>query len=175
MELRKMTNNSSDIEVLESINSEAIPECERNTLRDLINTGATVIGIYIEQPVGFLVVREYKSVLYLAYLAVKSDLRSRGIGGMALRKLISEYQDHMIVVEYEAPNTCSPQNDMNIRRKGFYLRIGFLETGYFTFYDDTEFEIACMGSDFDVELFGEFTEYLSNMVSDHIPRPYRRK
>ena len=119
MELKKLTIDSPDLEALEQINEEAIPECERNTLTDLIATQATVIGIYVDGPVGFLVVRDFKTVLYLAYLAVRSDLRSKGIGGAALRELVSGYSDHMIVVEYEAPDLSSPEYDICIRRKGF--------------------------------------------------------
>ena len=169
MELKKLTNDSPDIEVLEEINVEAIPECERNSLRSLMDTGATVLGIYDDRPVGFLVIREYKNILYLAYLAVDSTLRSKGLGGKALEELVSNNPDSMIVVEYEAPN-----NELNNRRKNFYKRNGFRETGYNTFYDDTEFEIGCAGIEFDVELFGEFTEYLSTIVSDHIPKPYKK-
>ena len=174
MELRKLTIDSPDIPALEEINEEAIPECERNSLRDLMDTGATILGIYDDEPVGFLVIREYKTILYLAYLAVNNSLRSKGIGSKALGELVSNHADQMIVVEYEAPNPFSPENELNIRRKGFYKRNGFCETGYYTFYDDTEFEIGCAGMGFDVELFGEFTEYLSEIVSDHIPKPYKK-
>ena len=91
-----------------------------------------------------------------------------------LEEIISSNSNHMIVVEYEAPNPSAAENELNIRRKVFYKRNGFCETGYFTFYDDTEFEIGCAGMEFDVELFGEFTEYLSKIVSDHIPKPYKK-
>ena len=174
MELRKLTIDSPDIRALEEINEEAIPECERNSLRDLMDTGAIVLGIYIDGPVGFLVIREYKSILYLAYLAVDSALRSKGIGGRALKELVSNNADHMIVVEYEAPDPFSTDNELKNRRKEFYKRNGFCETGYLTFYDDTEFEIGCAGLEFDADLFGEFTEHLSTIVSDHIPKPYTK-
>ena len=172
--LKKLTIGSQDIDILEEINQEAIPECERNSLRNLMDTGATILGIYEEGPVGFLVIREYKNILYLAYLAVNSTLRSKGIGGKALGEFVSNNTNRMIVVEYEAPNPSLPGNELNIRRKGFYKRNGFCETGYFTFYDDTEFEIGCAGDKFDVELFSEFTDYLSTIVSDHIPKPYKK-
>ena len=174
VELKKLTIDSPDIAALEEINEEAIPECERNSFIDLMNTGATILEIFEDGPVGFLVIREYKSVLYLAYLAVERSLRSKGIGGMALNELVSDHADHMIVVEYETPDPASSENEFNIRRKGFYKRNGFCETGYFTFYDDTEFEIGCAGMEFDAGLFGEFTEYLSAIVSDHIPKPYKK-
>ena len=174
IELRRVEKNSEHIERLESINIEAIPECERNSLDDLIDTKAEVQGIFLNHsPVGYFVLREYKSILYLAYFAVNCELRSKGIGSKALARLIGEKKDHQIVVEFEAPPGSEP-NDMSTRRRAFYLRNGFYETGWFTFYDDTEFEIACTSSSFDVYTFNEFTEYLSTLVSDHIPKPYRK-
>ena len=169
MELRNISADSTDIDVFESINEEAIPENERNSLADLIATGAQVIGIYEDMPAGFMVIRIYKDIVYLAYLAVRRDLRSRGTGSRALAALSGMYEGYQIVVEYEVP-----ADEMSIRRKGFYMRAGFHETGWYTFYDDAEFEIACMGKAYDADMFAEFTVHLSALVSDHIPKPYRK-
>lgn len=174
IELKKVEKNSEHKEQLEEINIEAIPECERNSLDDLIDTKAEVQGIFLNNsPVGFFVLRKYKSILYLAYFAVSCRYRSKGIGSKALAKLIDEKKGHRIVVEFEAPPGSEADN-MPARRRAFYLRNGFYETGWFTFYDETEFEIACTSTSFDVKTFNEFTEYLSTLVSDHIPKPYRK-
>ena len=37
MEIKELTIDSPDIPVLEEINEEAIPECERNSFRELMN------------------------------------------------------------------------------------------------------------------------------------------
>ena len=175
IELKQVEKNSGYLEVLEKINTEAIPECERNSLDDLIDTGVEILGIFLNgSPIGYFVLREYQSMLYLAYFAVRCDCRSKGAGSQALRKLIDEKKDRRIVVEFETPPGCE-MNDMAARRKAFYLRNGFYETGWYTFYDETEFEIACTSASFDIEMFNGFTEYLSSLVSDHIPRPYRKE
>ncbi len=175
IELKRIEKNSEHKAKLESINVEAIPECERNSLDDLIDTGAEVQGIFTnDSPVGYFVLREYKSILYLAYFAVSCEQRSKGIGSEALTKLIAEKKDYQTVVEFEAPPG-SETNDMPTRRRAFYLRNRFYETGWFTFYDETEFEIACTSTSFDIVAFNEFTEYLSTLVSDHIPKPYRKR
>ena len=174
IELERVGKSSGYKEHLEKINIEAIPECERNSLDDLMDTGAEVLGIFLNGfPVGFFVLREYKTIIYLAYFAVGCEYRSKGTGSQALSKLIDGKKDRQIVVEFEAPSG-SETNKTASRRRNFYLRNGFHETGWYTFYDETEFEIACTSVSFDVNTFNEFTEYLSTLVSDHIPKPYRK-
>ena len=175
MELRLTDRDSGDMEVLERINEEAIPENERNSLDDMIATGAEVLGIYEEnEPVGFMAIRKYRLIVYLAYLAVRADLRSRGTGSRALRELIRQYPDSQIVAEYEVPEEPDNPDAIRTRRKHFYLRNGFRETGWFAYYDETEFEIACAGQLYDPEAFQDFVAYLWTIVSDHIPNPYRK-
>ena len=174
IELKKVEKNSESKEILEKINIEAIPECERNSLDALIDTGAEVLGIFLDGfPVGYFVLREYKSIIYLAYFAVSCEHRSKGIGSKALTQLIRERKDRQMVVEYEAPSG-NDMNDMTVRRRDFYIRNGFFRTGWYTFYDETEFEIACTSIPFDTKVFNEFVQYLCTLVSDHIPKPYRK-
>ena len=98
------------------------------------------------------------------------------IGSKALSQLTEENAGCRIVVEYEAPNSSdgSDESDMRSRREAFYERCGFKSTGWYTFYDDTEFEIACAGLPFDIDEFNGFVGYLSSLVNDHIPKPYRK-
>ena len=173
MKIREMTAASGELPALEAINEEVIPEMERCALADMLATGAKVFCIDVEgEPAGYMAVRCWRNFLYLAFLAVRADLRSAGIGGEAVRELIRRYPDRQVVVEYEAPDVCSGNRDERLRRKGFYLRNGFHETGWRTCYDGTEFEIGCSVPDFDAEGFKAFADYLAGIVSDHIPNPY---
>ena len=179
MELREITKVSEDKVVLEEINTEAISENERTSLDNLFATGADgnleVLGIYEENgPVGFFVVRKYKSTRYLAYFSVKAEWRSKGIGSKALAFLIDRYPNCQIVVEFEAPRKDVKEDDMIVRRRNFYLRNGFHETGWFTFYDGVEFEIACSRPMFDKHEFEGFVEYFGTIVPNYMPKPYRK-
>ena len=175
MTIREITKESGELPALEAINEEAIPECERCALADMLATGAEVFCIDADGvPAGYMAVRSRKNILYLAYFAVRKDLRSGGIGGGALRELIRRYPDRQVVAEYEAPDGRCGNNNERIRRKRFYLRNGFYETGWFTCYDGTEFEIGCSRPDFDAEGFRAFAEELAEIVSDHIPNPFRK-
>ena len=175
MNFVKLTKESSDIAVLERLNEEAFPENERNLITDLIDTGAFVYGIYeFSEAIGFAVIREYKDIMYLAYLAVRSDSRGRGIGTAVVSELANKYFNKQIVVEYEAPDGTVDHGLTAIKRRNFYRRCGFRQTGWYTFYDDVEFEIGCAGEEFDIDMFNEFVDDLSNRVNDHIPHPYRK-
>ena len=172
--LKAVPAGAPELEQLERINEEAIPAEERNTLTDLRKTGAEILGIFLQDiPAGFLVLRSFRQTCYLAYLAVRQDLRGQGIGSLALAELLCRNAGRQIAAEFESPDA-APEDRMRQRRKDFYLRNGFCETGWHTRYDGTEFEIACAGRPFDAAEFSGFVRYLGTLVSDHIPTPFRR-
>ncbi len=171
--------DSPDISKLEIINEEAFPISERNSIDDLYASGRDgnldMIGIYADQElVGFFAVRKFESIRYMAYFAICSQKRSQGIGSKALQLLKDFYSGCQIVNEFEAPDERDENNTIRLRRRDFYLRNGFCETGWYSFYDETEFEIACSGAAFDMQEFERFIAYLNSIVPDHIPHPYRK-
>jgi len=69
MEIREIIEDSEDLAALEAINEGAIPEIERCSLSDMLATGAKVWCIdYHQEPAGFMAVRYYKNLVYLAFL-----------------------------------------------------------------------------------------------------------
>ncbi len=176
MEIREITEGAEEIRALERINEEAFTKDQRSPIREMLATGAAVLCIYEgPEPVGFMAVRYFRDMVYLGYFAVRSDLRAKGIGRASLRALISSHPDKQIVTEYEAPDPNSAHSAMQLRRKQFYLQNGFYETEWRTCYDNTEFEVCCSRPDFDSECFMAFSQYLVNVVSEHIPILFPKK
>lgn len=179
IQLRKILQDSPDKSVLEKINEESFPVNERNSVDDLFDSGRDgnldIIGIYADNVLaGFFAVRKFGRIRYMAYFAVSSQKRSKGIGSKALQLLKSFYSDCQIVNEFEAPDNSCQNNNIRLRRRDFYLRNGFFETGWYSSYDDTEFEIACSEKVFDKQEFERFIIYLSSIVPDHIPYLYQK-
>lgn len=177
IQLKIILQDSPDKSKLESINTESFPINERNSIDDLYASAhdgnLDIIGIYaVNELIGFFAVRKFKMIRYLAYFAVCSQKRSKGIGSKALRMLKKFYFGSQIITEFEAPDYRYENNDIRLRRRNFYLRNGFFETGWYSFYDETEFEIACSEPEFDRQEFENFVIYLSSIVSDHIPKIY---
>lgn len=179
IQLRIILQNSPDKSELEMINEESFPVNERNSIDDLFASGRDgnldIIGIYADNVLaGFFAVRKFGRIRYMAYFAVCSQKRSKGIGSKALQLLKEFYPNSQIVNEFEAPDNRCENNAMRIRRREFYLRNGFFETGWYIFYDETEFEIACSDIKFDKQEFERFITYLSSIVPDHIPCLYQK-
>lgn len=179
IQLRIISQDSPDKARLESINEEAFPVNERNSIDDLYASGSDgnldMLGIYAEDElVGFFAVRKFGRIRYMAYFAVCSKKRSMGIGSKALHLLKDFYPCCQIINEFEAPDEKDENNAVRLRRRDFYLRNGFYETGWYSFYDGTGFEIACSETEFDMREFENFIVYLNSIVPDHIPQPYRK-
>ena len=179
MQLKTLSQNSVDKQIADKINEEAFPEYERNSLDDMYASDTAdkieILGIYAANAiVGFFIVRKYVSIRYLAYFAVSQEKQSAGIGSQALKLLFYRYPDAQIVAEFETPDDRCDNNAIRLRRRSFYLRNGFYETGWYSYYDDTEFTIICSVPGFDKEGFERFTAYLSSIVPDHIPKLYRK-
>ena len=75
MQLKLLPQNSKDKQIADTINEEAFPECERNSLNDMYASDEAdrieILGIFEDNDiVGFLIVRKYENIRYLAYFAV---------------------------------------------------------------------------------------------------------
>ncbi|MCM1506929.1 MAG: GNAT family N-acetyltransferase [Ruminococcus flavefaciens] len=179
MYFKKLNRNSKDIPLLEKLNSQAFPKNERIDIDDMFcfpeESGREVIGIYTEDEFsGFIITIKLIKCVYICYLAVCPEKRSQGIGGQALKMLKEYYPDCQIVVDFEAPDENSENNQQRIRRRNFYYRNGFFATGYYQFYMETEFEIACSETDFDKAGFEILISEIHKVAPDFNPKLYRK-
>lgn len=100
--------------------------------------------------VGFMVVQVYKELSYLFFLAIDADSRGKGYGSRAIETLKSEYPDKIHTVDFEMPDDFAPNREQREKRRSFYLRNGYRETGLFLSYLNVNYEVFCMGEKFNV-------------------------
>ena len=177
--LKIISQDSPEKAVLDIINEEAFPTYERTSLYDLYNSGKEVsldiIGIYKDDELsGFFAVRKFERIRYLAYFAICSQKRSQGTGSKALNLLKQYYTDCQIITEFETPDDNEDSTDIRIHRRNFYLQNNFYETGWYNFYDGTEFSIACTETEFDIQSFCKLIKNLNSVISVSIPLPYQK-
>lgn len=102
---------------------------------------------------GFMVVQTFGDLAYLFFLAIDSDVRSKGYGSQAIETLKAAYPGKKQVVDFEMINPSAPNLAQREKRKAFYLRNGYQETGLFLSYLGVDYEVLCMDRDFDPDAF----------------------
>lgn len=156
--------------VFERINEEAFPPSERMSMAEIFDfaaaTDTQVLGIYDdERPVGFLVLMKNEVCGYIYFLAIDSGMRSRGYGSAALGKLSEMYPHLQIVLDFEEVTPNAENAPQRMRRREFYLRSGFHETGHYTMLRGERFEVVCSGGALQEEAFRK----LIRIIHRHCP------
>ena len=165
MELRKLAADCKDRDLLEEINHEAFPPSERMNTEELFQfaqrTDTDILGIYDNDLlVGFIVLVKNEPSSYLYYLAIDHRLRSKGYGSKAIQALLSLYSHLQITLDFEVLDPAAPNLEQRKRRREFYLRNGFHETGYYTVLNGEKFELVCNGGELKKEPLLELLKIL---------------
>lgn len=108
-----------------------------------------------ERFVGCMVVQTYKNMAYLFFLAIDSSCRSKGYGSYAIETLKETYPEKKQVVDFEMLDEKADNYEQRKKRRNFYLRNGYKETGLFLSYLGVDYEVFCMDNEFDEEEFKE--------------------
>lgn len=103
--------------------------------------------------VGFMVVLTHGALAYLFFLAIDAPLRAQGYGSRAIEALRAAYPDKLHTVDFEMPDDAAPNREQRERRRAFYLRCGYRDTGWFLSYLGVDYEVFCMGDGFDIDAF----------------------
>lgn len=103
--------------------------------------------------VGFMAVQTFENLAYLFFLAIAPDCRGKGYGSRAIETLKAAYPDKTHLVDFEMLDATAPNREQREKRRQFYLRNGYGETGWFQSYLGVDYEIFCMGDNFDIGTF----------------------
>lgn len=103
--------------------------------------------------VGYMAVQTYQNLAYLFFLAIHSTCRSKGYGSRAIETLKAEYSDKKHVVDFEMLDHTADNYEQREKRREFYLRHGYKETGLFLTYLGVDYEVFCTDEDFEPESF----------------------
>ena len=78
--------------------------------------------------IGIIAYRDVERVRFLEYFSISPEFRSKGIGGIALKKFIADFNElkiETLVLEVERPT-----DEIKERRIAFYKRFGFRLNNY---------------------------------------------
>ena len=122
--------------------------------------------------VGFMAVQTHRNLAYLFFLAIDSSCRSKGYGSSAIETMKATYPNKKHIVDFEMLDDTSDNNEQRTKRREFYLRNGYKETGLFLSYLGVDYEVFCMAAEFDEE---EFKDMMKNIQVEGFAPKYFRK
>lgn len=100
--------------------------------------------------------------MFIMFLAVCESFRQKGYGSAILREIKSKYPDKKIIVSIEPCDGGASDLTVRERRKAFYRKNGYRETGYRMKLGGVEQEILIAGGDFARKEFRAFFVLYSN-------------
>lgn len=90
---------------------------------------------------------------FIMFFAVNKNIRSNGYGSSILDKIQLLHPDNKIIVSIEPCNKCAENLEQRLRRKEFYVRNGYEETGYYMKLAGQEQEILIKNGTFHRRMF----------------------
>ena len=180
MILRKLKAGDPEVDIITELNIEAFPP-EEHTEIDLIydfgNDALDLLGIYREEApdkfTGYFLCIKNEKTVYISYFAICPELRSLGIGTKALSALREFYSGKQIVLYFENIFEECGNLEQRRRRREFYLRNGFYETGWFLTANGVNFEIVCSSADFNKDSYLNIIEISHSRIPAYNPKLYR--
>ena len=118
---------------------------------------------------GFASTINDRDLILLDYLAVKKDVRGRGVGSCILRALKEHYAGRGLFVEIESPFEDGPDRNERIRRKHFYLSNGMQPVRVMAGVFGVQMELLCWRCSVDFPRYHAFyRDNYSPWAADHI-------
>ncbi len=184
MKIIPLTADHPDVPVIKKLFEDSFPPNERTMDMDTIITfigksPITLLGVYPDETpdelAGFFVTVEGDPNVYLVYLAILPEKRSGGIGGKAMNSMRDYYAGKTLWFSYESPFEECDNLEQRERRRNLYLRLGFLETGWYARLNGTEFILACSEENFDIASFEQFFGTIAaGAGAGEVPKLYRK-
>lgn len=124
---------------------------------------------------GMIYVVDSKETLFILYLAVPQELRSKGYGAKIVEDVRKQFGGKNIVLHVEDPNEVedAKKKEQRIRRIKFYERLGFKDTGYRINSDITTFFLISTEENFRISTYMDLMREYS--YGEYTPAVYKAK
>lgn len=164
MQVKKVKLTSRDVK---SIYIDSFPKNERMpfpmmvAMSKLWNTD--FLAFYDENKLcGFIYLAHNRKIVFVMFLAVDKTIRSKGYGSAILQEIKKRYPNKKIIISIEPCDKSAPDIELRERRKEFYFRNGYRETGYMMKLSGIVQEIIICNGEFDKRQFRIFFAVYSN-------------
>lgn len=149
----------------------SFPKEERYlSLNNMIKADSTDLYCLVENEsvYGIIYLIENKSSIFILYLAINTDNRSKGYGSYLLKWCLNKYKDKKIFLNIEELN--EEKSDLKIRKKrlDFYLRNGFYLTNIMSKDDKENFHVLSNQKNVNLDEYIELDNFVAKVLNETI-------
>ena len=122
------------------------------------------LAFYDDVLCGFVYMATIRKQSFIMFIAVKGHLHSKGYGSQILEMVQSMHPCNKIIVSIEPCDESLEDFEQRVKRKNFYLKNGYIETGYFMKLGAKKQEILIKNGMFDKFQFLLFFMFYSGFT-----------
>ena len=129
---KTITKDFQDYTKFSALYRSAFPRAERIPVRFLMNRGigSALTACYDRETFcGFYSTLTFGDITHILFLAVDDTLRNRGYGSAFLKLISHHYPQNRIILDIETEDAAASNYKQRVRRKAFYERNGYNESG----------------------------------------------
>jgi len=129
---KEITENFDDYKKFNHLYLTAFPKAERVPIKHLMKHHGEeeLIACYEGDTFcGFYSTLTFGDITHILFLAVADELRDRGYGSAMLGLISRRYPANRIILDIEAEDPAASNYKQRIRRKAFYEKNGYIESG----------------------------------------------
>lgn len=163
---RKITLNSNDYAAFMSLYHSAFPKEERLPIDALIGDYQenSLIACYNENEFcGFYSTLTLGDITHILYLAISENQRGHGLGSAVLNLVSKHFSNNRIILDIEAEDKDAPNNDQRVRRKNFYSKNGYSESGIEYIWHGVPYKIMIKNGTITEQEFDDFWENIDSI------------
>lgn len=152
----KIKRSMADYKALTDMYNKSFPKAERFPiilLRIMSHlSGIHSVAFYDDsQLCGFSYFLTNEDTVFILFLAVNSEIRSKGYGSRILSWIKENHPNKVIFLDVEKLDENAENNVQRVKRVDFYKKNGIYQTNSFFTYDDVTYEILSTNTDFSRE------------------------
>ena len=160
--------NLSDVN---KIYKNSFPKIERESLFLLILNvylkKAEIFCLYDDDVLcGFTYLFNYKNLVFIFYLAIDSNKRSKGYGSYLLKWCLNEKKDKKVYLNIDELDEKFSDYGTRLKRLYFYLLNGLYLTDYLSVEEECNFNILSANKDFSVDEYIKLDKVITTRLLD---------
>lgn len=167
---KQITNQFLEYKKFNHLYHTAFPKEERIPIKFLMShKESELIACYDgEIFCGFYSTLTFGDITHILFLAIFDELRDQGYGSLLLGMISKRYKNNRIILDIESEVPDAPNYEQRVRRKAFYVKNGYIESGIEYDWRGVPYKILIKNGSISEQEFDAFWDNLEDARKKHL-------